>query len=202
MDLEEELAQLHERILRCRRCHLSETRKNAVPGEGPITAQVMFVGEAPGRMEDLEGRPFVGRAGRLLDQLLVEAGLERERIFIGNVVKCRPISPEGRDRRPTPEEISTCSPYLDRQIELIKPRILCPMGGTATSYLLEKYGFTPQGISKIHGKLYKVKEGILYILPLYHPAAALYLNRLKDVLRKDFQRLKDLMSQSTLEAFN
>ena len=200
MGLEEELTRLHERILQCRRCHLSETRRNPVPGEGPVTAQVMFVGEAPGRMEDLEGRPFVGRAGKLLDELLAEIGLERGEVFIGNVVKCRPISPEGRDRRPTPEEISICSPYLDRQIELIRPRILCPMGNTATSYLLEKYGFTPQGISRVHGRIYRV-EGGLCIFPLYHPAAALYLNRLKDVLRKDFYRLKGLIAQSTLEGF-
>jgi len=184
-------------IAACERCKLAETRIKVVPGEGSHEAEVMFIGEAPGREEDVQGRPFAGRAGKLLDRLLAEIGIGRNRVFIGNVLKCRPTSPEGKDRKPTEQEVSACSHFLESQIEKIKPKVICTLGDTATQYILRKYGLKPDGISKIHGRVFKA--GKLKIIPLYHPAAALYTYRLERVMREDFRRLKSIMSQETLE---
>jgi DNA polymerase len=187
-----ELDELHKHILVCRLCPLSETRTNAVPGEGSAYASVMFVGEGPGRQEDLQGRPFVGSAGDFLNECLESIGLRRDEVFICNVVKCRPYTRQGsftRDRRPTRSEIKACSPYLDRQIELIKPRIICALGDTAASYLLEKMGFEPEPIGRIHGRIFQ-KESLV-IFPMYHPAAALYAAPLRDVILNDFIKLRD-----------
>ena len=194
-----ELEEITAAIAVCRRCRLAETRTKVVPGEGPHEAEVMFIGEAPGREEDAQGRPFVGRAGRLLDRLLAEIGIERSEVFIGNVLKCRPTSPEGRDRKPTEQEVSACSHFLESQIEKIKPKVICTLGDTAAQYILRKHGIKPDGISKIHGRVFEADN--LKMIPLYHPAAALYTYRLEKVMRDDLKKLKSILTQKTLEGF-
>ncbi len=191
----EELRRLKGTIISCRRCHLAETRTNAVPGEGPPSTALMFVGEAPGKSEDAQGKPFVGRAGTILDRLLKSINIVRDEVFIGNVLKCHPISPSGRDRRPNNEEISICSPYLDQQIEIIEPKVICTLGDTATRYILEKYGIKPRRISKLRGRIFDT--GSLKIIPVFHPAAALYRRELEDTMRRDFHKLADLLKHVT-----
>ncbi|RLE65903.1 MAG: uracil-DNA glycosylase [Thermoprotei archaeon] len=184
-----ELVKLEEEIKKCTKCPLHASRKNAVPGEGNPEAIIMFIGEAPGRNEDLEGRPFVGAAGRLLTNLIENIGLRREDVYITNVVKCRP--PNNRD--PKPEEIKACSPYLDRQINCIAPRIIVTLGRHSTKYLLEKNGYNFRSILKIHGKIYNIKIGYIDIklIPTLHPAAALYNPRFVKILEEDFNRIKN-----------
>jgi len=193
MDKEELMRKLEERIRNCRKCPLGELRTNAVPGAGSYDAKVMFVGEAPGYWEDQKGLPFVGRAGKVLDELLDEIGLSREEVYITNIVKCRP--PENRD--PTEEEIKACSPYLDRQIDIIRPKVIVPLGRHSMRYILTKFGFEPEPISKIHGKTFETRTlfGKLVIMPMYHPAAALYKPPIREELRKDFVKLAKLLKE-------
>ncbi|WP_461863293.1 type-4 uracil-DNA glycosylase [Thermococcus sp.] len=185
------MKKLEEKIRNCRRCPLGQLRINAVPGSGSYDAEIMFVGEAPGYWEDQKGLPFVGRAGKVLDELLEGIGLSREDVYITNIVKCRP--PGNRD--PTEEEIKACSPYLDRQIDIIRPRVIVPLGRHSMGYILRKFGFEPEPISKIHGKVFETGTlfGRILIMPVYHPAVALYRPALKEELQKDFQRLKNLL---------
>ncbi len=180
------LERIEKEIRECKKCPLYKTRKNAVPGEGGFEKRIMFVGEAPGRREDELGRPFVGAAGKFLDELLASIGLSRKDVYITNIVKCRP--PGNRD--PTDEEIKSCSPYLDRQIAVMKPRIICPLGRFSAKYILEKFGFTMDKISKIQGRVF---EGDILVLPMYHPAAALYHQNLKNELYRSFEILKSLL---------
>lgn len=175
------IAELQEAIKDCRLCPLGETRTNLVLGTGNEHAEIMFVGEAPGYHEDKQGIPFVGPAGQFLDQLLQSIGLKRSEVYIANTLKCRP--PENRD--PLPEELATCTPYLFKQIEIIKPRIICTLGNHATKTLLQ----TNTGITQLHGKLVR-REGLAYV-PLFHPAAALHKPPLKGVLIDDFQMLHE-----------
>jgi DNA polymerase len=177
------LTELDLEVRECVKCDLSKARKNAVPGDGDAKAKVMFVGEGPGREEDLQGKPFVGAAGKLLTRLLISAELRREQVYITNIVKCRPPG----NRAPRADEISACSNYLERQINLIKPRFLCPMGNVALKVFLGK----DVSISRVHGKAIQTPEGRL-IYPLYHPAAALYTARLKGTLEEDIKRLNEL----------
>ena len=179
---------LADEIKTCRKCGLSRQRKNAVPGEGPLDAAVMLVGEAPGYWEDVKGRPFVGAAGKILDEMLSKAGISRKDVYITNVVKCRP--PENRD--PLPSEVQTCKLYLDRQIKIIKPKFLVTLGRHAAFYILAKASIKTEGITKIHGKIYEASLlGFeVFIIPMYHPAAALYKAKYKEELDKDFQLLK------------
>lgn len=172
----------------CRKCELWKHRKNAVPGEGSLDAAVMFIGEAPGYWEDVKGQPFVGAAGKLLDEMLSRVDFSRGEVYITNVVKCRP--PENRD--PLPNEIKTCSPYLDRQIRIIEPKFIVTLGRHAASYILPKAGFETGSISKIHGRVYEANLlGFkVFIISMYHPAAALYNVKYKDELDRDFQLLK------------
>lgn len=164
----------------CTKCRLHENRTNAVPGEGASDADVMLIGEGPGEQEDEQGRPFVGRAGDLLNDLLEEVGLDREEVFITNVVKCRP--PGNRD--PKKDEIETCHPYLKRQIELISPSVIGTLGNHATETLVGE-----KGISKIHGKEFSF-EGTM-LIPLYHPAAGLYNPNLKPEMKEDLEELME-----------
>ncbi len=180
------LEKIEKEIKGCKKCPLYKTRKNAVPGEGGFQRRIMFVGEAPGRREDELGRPFVGAAGKFLDELLASIGLSRKDVYITNIVKCRP--PGNRD--PTDEEIKLCSPYLDRQIAVMKPRIICPLGRFSAKYILEKFGFEMDKISRVQGRVF---EGEFLILPMYHPAAALYHQNLKSELYKSFEVLKSLL---------
>ncbi|RLI05925.1 uracil-DNA glycosylase [Candidatus Bathyarchaeota archaeon] len=183
MEVEEEFLRLTEEVKRCTKCDLHESRKNVVVGEGPTNALVMLVGEAPGYWEDLQGKPFVGAAGKFLDKLLVIAGLSRKDVYITNVVKCRPPG----NREPKPEEIKACVGYLNKQISLIKPKIICALGNFAASYLLGKFGFNFQSMGKVHGETFEVNQ--LKIIPLYHPATALYKPPMRKVLEEDWKKV-------------
>lgn len=162
----------------CPLCKLARTRKNAVPGEGQLAAKIMFVGEAPGRSEDDKGRPFVGAAGRILDEMLSKAGIQRSQVFITNVVKCRPPN----NRVPEDDEVGACMPYLDRQIALIRPRIICILGRTAYSSLLGGSSITAN-----RGKVIE-KAGQKYFLTI-HPAAAIYNKSMLSLLEADLKKL-------------
>ena len=173
----------------CVRCQeLASTRKNVVFGAGNADADLMFVGEAPGASEDEQGLPFVGRAGKLLETLLKEIGLERGDVFIANVLKCRP--PGNRD--PLPVEIENCHEYLYRQVELIQPRVICSLGNFSTKLLRED----PTGITRLHGRSEELTLGkrTVRLYPIFHPAAALYTPRMLETLREDFSRLPELLA--------
>ncbi|MEB3816383.1 MAG: uracil-DNA glycosylase [Desulfurococcales archaeon] len=176
-----------ESILQCKRCPLHRTRKNPVPGEGPISADIMFIGEAPGRREDETGRPFVGSAGRILDALLASIGVRREDVYITNVVKCRP--PGNRD--PTPEEIESCLPYLIEQIRIIEPKLIITLGRHAGKTIYSLLGRRWRGLSAEHGvRVEGVLKGVnmkVVVIPTYHPAAALYNPQIRRVLEEDFR---------------
>ena len=185
----EDLVALYKEVAACERCPLHATRTKVVFGAGNADADLMFVGEAPGQQEDLQGLPFVGRAGKLLDQLLGEVGLTRDQVFIANVLKSRP--PGNRD--PQPEEIAACRPYLDRQIELIEPSVICTLGNFATKLLTR----SPRGITQVRGRpqVHEVGGRTVRIYPLFHPAAALRTPRVLDELREDFAGLPDLLAE-------
>jgi len=185
MSRDEEYRALVEEILHCRRCGLWETRTNAVPGEGPIDAKVMLIGEAPGRHEDAQGRPFVGAAGKLLTELLEMIGLRRSNVYITNLLKCRP--PGNRD--PLPDEVEACSPYLDRQVELIRPRVIVTLGRHSTKYVLERGGLRVRGISQVRGRVFSLELNglVVRVVPTYHPAAALYNPKVRGILERDFE---------------
>jgi uracil-DNA glycosylase, family 4 len=188
--MDDNLDKVAYEVRQCTKCILHLYRKNAVPGEGNPNAKIMFIGEAPGYNEDIQGRPFVGAAGKLLTQLIEEIlNLKRNEVFITNIVKCRP--PENRD--PKEEEITACSQYLDRQIILIKPKIIVTLGRHSTSYILNKAGINFKGITSIRGKIIKVKLFNLNftLIPTYHPAAVLYNPQLKEELIEDFKKIKE-----------
>lgn len=188
--MEEDLEDIRKEVLNCRKCGLCNTRTNPVVGEGNPKAKIMFVGEAPGFNEDRMGRPFCGAAGRVLDELLESIGIKRGDVYISNLLKCRP--PGNRD--PQKEEISACSPFLERQIEIIKPKIICPLGRYSMRFLMEKYGLKDkiEPISRIHGKVFEVSSLFqeIKIIPLYHPAVATYNINMKEVLKRDFRVLE------------
>jgi DNA polymerase len=180
------LEALHQQILVCTQCPLHKGRTHAVPGEGNPNAKVMFIGEAPGEQEDAQGRPFVGPAGRFLNELLALAGLSRDEVFITNVVKCRPPN----NRTPTNDEILACRPYLEAQIALIRPSVVCLLGSAALKAMLPELKAT---VTQVHGQPF-VKSGIVFV-PLLHPAAALHQPKWKDVLRQDMLKLKALLAE-------
>jgi DNA polymerase len=179
-----ELSKLAEEVAVCTKCILSKSRTKAVPGEGPDHAQILFVGEGPGFHEDKQGRPFVGAAGQFLEELLAGIGMKREEVFITNVVKCRP--PGNRD--PMPEEIEACRSYLDRQIELINPRVIVTLG----RYSMARW-FPNAKISAIHGQPRKI-DGRL-IIPMFHPAAALHQPSLRKDVEADFRKLPEILAE-------
>ena len=172
----------------CRRCPLHQTRTNVVFGAGDADADLMFIGEAPGRHEDEQGLPFVGQAGKLLDKLLGEIGLEREDVFVANVLKCRP--PGNRD--PQPIEIEACRDYLHRQVDLIEPRVICTLGNFSTKLLRGDN----TGISRLHGQdeIRVIGPRAVRLYPLFHPAAALYTPSTLETLRADFQRIPEVLA--------
>ena len=194
MSIEHERTVLDETVRTCTRCPLAETRTNAVPGEGPVSARIMFVGEAPGKNEDTKGAPFVGRAGSILDGLLAEIGIARDEVFITNIVKCRP--PKNRD--PSPEEIEACRPYLDDQLSLIRPMVIVPLGRFAMRWVLESYGIAPGPISEVHGKIYRILTitGERIIIPVYHPAATIYRPAYREMLAADFKTIRAVLDES------
>ena len=169
----------------CQKCALAEGRKNAVPGEGPANADLLLIGEGPGFNEDQQGRPFIGASGQFLNELLLEAGYKREEVFIANVVKCRP--PGNRD--PAPDEIAACAPYLERQIELINPKVIVTLG----RFSMSKY-FPGAKISAIHGQAKKINGRT--IVAMFHPAAALHQPALRQSITDDFRKLKQLIAEA------
>jgi len=181
------MKRLEDEIKGCKRCELWKTRTNPVAGKGSLTAKVMFVGEAPGYYEDLKGRPFVGKAGKVLDELLGSVGLGRSDVYIANVLKCRP--PENRN--PTTIEIRACTPYLDKQMEIIEPAVIATLGNFSLGYIFDKFGLRKDKISKLHGKVFKISTiaGIKKVVALYHPAVATYNPGMKEVLVEDFKEL-------------
>jgi uracil-DNA glycosylase len=183
----EELVALYKKVQACTNCPLHETRTKAVFGAGDANADLMFVGEAPGADEDRQGLPFVGRAGQLLNQMLEEIGLSREEVFIANVLKSRP--PGNRD--PLPLEIEACKPYLFEQIRLIEPSVVCTLGNFATKLL----SGNPAGITRVRGtpQVHELGGRTVFLLPLFHPAAALRTPAVKETLREDFATLPGLL---------
>ncbi|MCJ7717968.1 MAG: uracil-DNA glycosylase, partial [Anaerolineales bacterium] len=172
------LNKIAEEVSICKKCELNHSRKKGVPGEGPTNAEIMFIGEGPGFHENMQGRPFVGAAGDLLEELLESIGLKREDVFITNVVKCRP--PGNRD--PAAEELEACNPYLDQQIQAINPSVIVTLG----RFSMGK--FIPHAkISEIHGKPIRVKN--MLVVPFFHPAAALHRPSLRSVVEEDFAKL-------------
>jgi DNA polymerase len=184
----EQLVSLYKEVQACTRCPLHETRTKAVFGAGDADADLMFVGEAPGADEDRQGLPFVGRAGQLLNQLLEEIGMSREQTFIANVLKSRP--PGNRD--PQPLEIEACRPYLFEQIRLIEPKVVCTLGNFATKLL----SGNPAGITRVRGapQVHELGGRTVFLLPLFHPAAALRTPAVKETLRGDFATLPELLA--------
>jgi uracil-DNA glycosylase len=185
----DELRAFAESVAGCTKCPLAGGRTQVVFGLGDPNADLMFVGEAPGFHEDKQGVPFVGAAGKLLDQLLAGIGLSRADVFVANVLKCRP--PGNRD--PMPEEIEACESHLWRQIELIEPRVVATLGNFATKLLSGR----PTGITRVHGQEQETTLGGRRVLlyPIYHPAAALYTPRMLEVLKSDFSRLPELLGR-------
>jgi uracil-DNA glycosylase family 4 len=190
----EELKAVWDQARACQRCpQLAATRHTVVFGSGNADADLMFVGEAPGANEDQQGLPFVGQAGRLLDQLLSEIGLTRQDVFVANVLKCRP--PGNRD--PLPQEIDACQDYLYRQLELIEPKVVCTLGNFATKLLRDDL----TGITRLHGRdeLRQIGPRVVRLFPLFHPAAALYTPAMLATLREDFGRIPELLARPAPE---
>ncbi len=181
----ENLNTLAGEVRRCALCELSRTRTNAVPGEGPANAEIMFIGEGPGFNEDKQGRPFVGAAGQFLNELLQIAGFKREEVYITNVVKCRP--PGNRD--PLPEEIQACARYLDRQIELINPRVIVTLG----RFSMARW-FPNEKISAVHGRA--KRAGGRVVVAMFHPAAALHQQSLRATVEEDFRKLRQIVAEA------
>jgi len=178
------LERLCEEIRACQECELARHRTTVVPGEGPEDSDLLFIGEAPGWHEDQQGRPFVGPAGQFLEQLLASIGFRRDEVYIANIVKCRP--PENRE--PLPAEIQACRRWLDRQVELIQPRMIVTLG----RHSLSRY-FPDETIGKAHGKPRQL-DGVLYY-PMYHPAAALHQGSLRQTIEKDMLRIPQILAQ-------
>ena len=183
------LRELAGEIAACPKCDLSKTRTHAVPGEGRPNADIVFIGEGPGFYEDQQARPFVGPAGKFLDELLASIGLRRQDVYICNVIKCRP--PNNRD--PLPGEIAACKPWLDRQLEIISPKVIVTLG----RFSMSRY-FPGQSISRIHGQPRRLGE--VTVVPMYHPAAALHQASLRRVIEQDFQKLPALLAEALKEA--
>ena len=180
-----ELEKIADAVSTCKRCALFHSRAKGVPGEGPSDAEIMFIGEGPGFHENMQGRPFVGAAGEFLVELLAGIGMKREQVFITNVVKCRP--PGNRD--PHPQELQACAPYLERQLQIINPKVIVTLGRFSMTR------FIPNAkISEIHGQPIRVK-GML-VVPFYHPAAALHRPSLRSVVEEDFASLPELIKNA------
>ncbi|MGC9349826.1 MAG: uracil-DNA glycosylase family protein [Anaerolineae bacterium] len=181
-DQEKALEAIRAEVRTCTKCPLHVGRTKAVPGDGPADAMIMFIGEAPGFHEDQQGIPFVGAAGRFLNELLEKADIDRRRVYITNVIKCRP--PGNRD--PREEEVEACKPYLDAQIEIINPKVIVTLGRHSMAR-----AFPDEKISVVHGQARRVGDQIY--LPMYHPAAALHQPSLRSVIEADFDRLRDIL---------
>jgi len=179
------LTELYEEIAACQRCELAKGRTQTVPGEGPENAEIMFIGEAPGFHEDRQGRPFVGAAGRFLEELLASIGLKREEVFICNVIKCRP--PGNRD--PLSDEIEACKPFLDKQIELIQPKLIVTLG----RYSMARC-FPNSQIPRVHGQPKRIGGRIYY--PMFHPAAALHQPKWRSAVEEDMRKIPQILKEA------
>lgn len=185
---EKALALLAEKIRVCRCCDLSESRLQAVPGEGNPHAHIMFVGEAPGAVEDQTGRPFVGASGKFLDSMLADIDLRREDVFIANVNRCRPPA----NREPNRMEVEACNPWLRAQLRVIQPKVLCPLGRFALASLFDPH----LKISQVHGQ--PIERNGLLVIPLYHPAAALHRQDQREMLQQDMRKVRTILQERGL----
>lgn len=179
------LTQIASEVAKCEKCKLHSTRKRTVPGEGPDNAKIMFIGEGPGYHENEQGRPFVGQAGKFLDELLASIKMKRSDVFIANVVKCRP--PQNRD--PEPDELAACNDYLERQIVVINPKVIVTLG----RYSMEKF-FPGAKVSSIHGQAKKIKGRL--VVAMFHPAAALHQPKYRSMIEEDFKKLPDFIAKA------
>lgn len=179
------LEQVAQEVSTCTKCSLHHSRKHSVPGEGPVDSAIMFIGEGPGFHENEQGRPFVGAAGKFLDELLTSIGMNRSEVFITNVVKCRP--PSNRD--PQPEELEACNDYLERQIQVINPKVIVTLGRFSMARFLPN-----AKISAVHGQSLRIRGRL--IVPMYHPAAALHQGSLRPIIQRDFAHLPELIASS------
>lgn len=196
MTEKDSLKKIENEVSVCRACRLYVKRIKTVPGEGSSNAEIFFIGEGPGKNEDLEGRPFVGAAGKFLEEMLNAIGLKRQDVFIGNIVKCRP--PMNRD--PEEDEMRTCEQYLYRQLKIIRPKLIVTLGRFSLKVFIPN-----ESISSVHGKLKRVrfknvdhplyKLGPVYVLPLYHPAAALYRGNMRQILMQDFKNIPKIIKK-------
>ena len=173
------LMELHGEIVRCSKCELGSSRLNPVPGEGPLDPPLMFIGEAPGAKEDETGRPFIGQSGKLLTKMVEEIGLTRQEVFITSILKSRPPN----NRKPKSDEIKVCRPYLERQIAILKPKIIVLLGGVAITSLIG-----PHKVTEAHGKFYEVEDKRFFMT--FHPAAAMRFPKTKNLMKEDFALLK------------
>jgi DNA polymerase len=189
-----EMSKINEQVERCNNCELCKKIRKKVMGEGNLDTFIVFVGEAPGAEEDKKGQPFIGKAGRLLDNLFEKVELSRNDVYITNLVKCRPPN----NRRPYRTEIEECNNYLEKELEVVRPSILSPMGNTAVRYFNEKFGLGSKSIGEIHGTRYKLSTswGLIDMVPLYHPAAAIYRRNLFSELLDDLSLIIELREQS------
>ena len=185
MTAEETISQIANEVSACTKCGLHESRKKSVPGDGPANAEIMFIGEGPGFHENEQGHPFVGASGKFLDQLLAQAGVTRADVFIANVVKCRP--PGNRD--PLPDELAVCDSYLEAQIQAINPSVIVTLG----RFSMNKF-FPGAKISAVHGQMQKIGER--FVIPMFHPAAALHQAALKPSILGDFAKLPDQLNDA------
>jgi DNA polymerase len=193
-NVEKELEKISFKIKNCTKCILYKNRKNAVPGEGSWKNKIMLIGEAPGFNEDEQGRPFVGRAGKLLEEFLDYIGKSREDVFITNVVKCRPPN----NRQPEQEEINICtSLYLDKQIDLIKPKLIVCLGNISANYIFKKFGLNFESMNKEHGKVFQISNLLIQtkIIATYHPAAILRNQDLMSIAKSDWRIIKECIDK-------
>ena len=190
---ESNIQKINKEIQSCQKCILYKTKINYVLGSGSQYSKIMLIGEAPGYNEDLKGIPFIGKAGKILDNLLISINIDRKDVYITNILKCRPP----KNRNPLENEINICTKYLDEEIRLIKPNIICPLGNFASKFILEKYDFIFEKISSIHGKIFtkKSKCDITNIIPQYHPAVAVYNQNMINTLIKDFKIIKQVLDK-------
>jgi len=187
-DIKKEMEELSSRIKSCNKCPLYKNRRNAVPGEGDWKNRIMLIGEAPGFNEDEQGRPFVGKAGRLLEKFLSHIGIKREDVFITNVVKCRPP----KNRQPEEDEIKICATlYLDKQIDLIKPKLIICLGNISSTYIFKKFGMRFESMGKQHGRVFSISNLSLQskIIATYHPAAILRNQNLIPIAKTDWETI-------------
>lgn len=191
MSKKEDMKNITDSVNKCKKCDLYKTRNKPVVGEGSLDSIILFIGEAPGRNEDNSGKPFVGKAGKIFDELLRSIGLQRNDVYITNILKCRTQN----NRNPLKTEIEACTRYLTNQIEIIKPKTIVTLGNFATTFILKKFSLKNDKISKIHSKVYDINSshGIIKIIPLYHPAVATYNPNTKTTLLKDFNVIKKNM---------